>query len=120
MTVLEQRRFHDRCCHLLHRILVDLRFLARSHPEGLSAEEIPLVEELADIAHNIPLYLTGQDESVPGWLRNEIIRHVRKRWPQSDPLGTAYVRILDMDDTEFQMLYGQFQNYVAINEKKAG
>jgi hypothetical protein len=101
MTIENKEMLIGKCAQLLYRIFIDIRAL--SYEEG-NAEKI---NDLADLAHNIPLFMVGRDDSVGTWLRSACVRHAKKTWPHLEPEQTVYVRILDMDEEEFYEMHGK-------------
>jgi hypothetical protein len=93
----ERQLLIEKCGELLHRVLVEIRALTWSWEPGNER----LIEELADLAHNIPLFMVGRDDTVPKWLRAAVVEYARKRWPQTNPEETWFVQLLDMDEATF-------------------
>jgi hypothetical protein len=94
-----------RCGELLHRVLVDIRQLSWSDEPA----DLKWIEELADLSHNLPRYMSGQDDHAIDGLRNCFIRHVMKRWPMSTPEKNIYIRLFDMSNAEFEEEYGKYK-----------
>jgi hypothetical protein len=99
MTENERRLWVAKCGQILHLILVDIRGLSHD------AANVGRIEELADLGHNLPLFMTGQDDSVPTWLRSALIEYARKYHPDVDPAKSRYVFILDMAEAEFNEVF---------------
>ncbi len=98
MTESERRLWVDKCGEILHSMLVEIRMLSHD-PKNLGQ-----IEELAELAHNLPLFMSGRDDSVPAWLRSALIEHALKYQPEIDPAKSRYVSIVDMAETEFNEL----------------
>ena len=99
MTESERSLFVDKCGQILHQALIELRNL--SYQEG-QAERI---NDLADLSHNIPLFLVGREEVLPDHLRIEFMAYARKYQPDIDPEKSRYVMLLDMEEATFHDLY---------------
>ena len=95
-----------RCGELLHRILLDIRQLCWNN----EPDEIKWIEDLADISHNLPRYMNGTDDYAIQGLRECFIHHVKKRWPNTIPEQSIYVRLFDMTDEEFEQAYARYQS----------
>ena len=99
MTESERLLLVDKCGQILHQALIEIRNL--SYQEG-QAERIG---DLADLTHNIPLFMVGRDDSLPDHLRTEFMAYARKYHPEIDPERSRYVMLLDMDEATFHDLY---------------
>jgi hypothetical protein len=99
MTDGERILWIDKCSEILHLLLVEIRNL--SYEDGNAAR----INMLADIAHNIPHFMVGQDDFVPDYLRSEFVKYARKYHPDTDPAFNQYVYILDASAATFRELY---------------
>jgi hypothetical protein len=95
MTDSERHLLVEKCGQILHDLLVQIRNL--SGQEG----NAQWINDLADLAHNIPLFMTGRDDTVERWLRGALIDYARKYHPDIDPASHRYARVLDMTEDEF-------------------
>jgi hypothetical protein len=99
VTDSERRLLIEKCGQLLHQVLVEIRAL--SYQEGQAGR----INYLADLTHNIPLFMVGRDEHLLGYLRDGFMAYARKYHPDLDPERSRYVMLLDMDETLFNDLY---------------
>lgn len=107
MSDTDRDLLNARIGELLHAILVRIRAYTFSVPldDRDRREEI---NDLADLTHNLPRYVVGHDEyAVPSadGLRDEVVRHVRRFFPDTDPDAHHYVRLLDVDAETFLARY---------------
>ncbi|MBX9581333.1 MAG: hypothetical protein K2X87_13570 [Gemmataceae bacterium] len=103
MTRTDRDLLNARIGELLHAILVRIRYYTYPSPPGEPdlREEI---NDLADLAHNLPRYIVGHDEfavSSAEELREALVEHVRRFFPDVDPAQHHYVRLLDLDAGTF-------------------
>ena len=103
MTEMERSLLNARIGELLHEILVMIRNTAHPiHPD--EQDRRAEIKDLADLAHNWPRYIVGNDEfGIQSFesLRSEVVKHIRKFHPNSDPGQHRYLMILDMDAEAF-------------------
>jgi len=99
VTDTERHFLVEKCAKLLQDVLVEIR--------GLSWEDghAKQINELADLTHNIPEFLGGQNDDVLVYLRAGLIQYARKYHPGIDPEAHRYVALLDMDETTFNNLH---------------
>jgi hypothetical protein len=67
---------------------------------------------LADLLHNLPRYMVGHDEHAidsPAELRDAVVAHVKRFYPDTEPELQHCVRLLDMDDEQFLHRYHDHQ-----------
>ena len=101
MTDADRRLLVDKCGEILHRALTEIRSLTWSWEDGNQKR----IEDLSDITHNLPRFMTGRDEYALAGLRECFVDYARRYWPDADPARTVYVSILDMDEATFADLY---------------
>ncbi|MGL6096096.1 MAG: hypothetical protein ACRC7O_09905 [Fimbriiglobus sp.] len=103
MTDSEFRLTADKCAEVLYRALTEIRAMTWDWQPGNEK----WIEELSDITHNLPRFITGRDDYAIVGLRESLVAYVRRRWPQTPPELTEYVRIFDMTEAEFAQQYRQ-------------
>lgn len=99
MTEAETRFWSDKFGQVLHHALVDIRNLS------YDASKAQQINDLADVIHNVPLFMIGRDPFVLNYFRVALMEYLQKYLPGIDPSGHRYLRILDMEETEFRRLY---------------
>ncbi len=99
MTDAERRLLIAKCGQLLQDVLVEIRQL--TWQEGNAKR----VNDLADLTHNLPQFMVGRDEYVIGYIRKGFLDYARTYHPEIDPETHRYVRLLDMDEDEFNDSY---------------
>ena len=114
MTDVERSFLVEKCGEILHRILVDIRALSCEKGNEKT------INELAELAHNIPLFMVGRDDTLPLWIRETLIEHAKRRWPKAPPELTVCVQIWDMDDSLFQDRYRRYSFNGLVPETVAG
>ncbi len=95
----DRRLLIEKCGQLLHALLVEVRML--SYEEGNARR----INDLADLTHNVPLFMVGCDEYVMGYLRDGLVAYARKYHPDIAPEQHRYVQLLDMDEAAFAEQY---------------
>ncbi|HEY1187404.1 MAG TPA: hypothetical protein VGE74_07080 [Gemmata sp.] len=95
MIGTERRFFVEKCAKLLQDVLVEIRAL--SYEEGRAQQ----INDLADLAHNVPEFLTGGNDYVLTYLRAGLVSYARKHHPDLDPEQHRFVRLFDMDEATF-------------------
>jgi hypothetical protein len=83
--------FADKCCEILHAILVEIRNL--SYAEGQRER----IHALAEMSHTLPRAIAGVDDHAREWFRDSLVT-----FDKTHGRAWRYLWILDMDDTEFQ------------------
>jgi hypothetical protein len=99
MTDSERRLLVLKCGKLLQDVLVEIRTL--TFEEGHYEQ----VNDLADLTHNIPMFMVGLDDFAGECLRECFVDYVRKYSPNVLPEDHRYVMLLDMDEMSFKQLY---------------
>ena len=99
MTESERRFLVQKCGKLLQDVLVEIRNLS------FQAADARRINELADLAHNIPEFLVGWNDCVLEYLRDGFVEFARKYYPGIDPEKSRYVMLFDMDESTFNDLY---------------
>ena len=105
----ERQLLNARIAELLHKALVRIRALSYALPpdEPDRREEM---NDLADLLHNLPRYIVGHDEFAIDsleQLREGVVEHVRRFYPNIDPATHQYVQLLDMDAEIFLHHYAE-------------
>lgn len=103
MTIDERQLFNARIGELLHCALIVIRASTYS-PVPDEPDRREEINDLADLLHNLPRYIVGNDEHAtdsPEQLRDAMIEHVRRFYPEIDPVTHRYVQLLDMDEETF-------------------
>lgn len=88
----------DKCGEIVHTALVEIRNL--SFGPGNERR----INALADLLHNVPRFMVGQDEHVTVYLRVGF-----ERFEKEHGRADRYLHILDMDRSEFDERYRQAQ-----------
>ena len=99
MTDAERTLFVEKCARVLQAVVVEIRML--SYEAGHEKQ----INDLADVVHNVPLYLIGRDEFVAEYIRGGLLDHARQFHPEYPPEAYYPVMILDMDEASFTDLY---------------
>jgi hypothetical protein len=103
MSLDERQLLNARIGELLHWALVSIRnFTYAPLPDELDRREE--INALADLLHNLPRYMVGHDEHAidsPAQLRDAVVAHVRRFYPEIDPELHRCVELLDMDEEQF-------------------
>jgi len=89
----------EKCGHLLQTVLVEISNL--SFVEGHASQ----IHELADLTHNIPIFMIAGDGDLLGQIRNGFIDYARNYQPAMKPEMSRFVQLLDMDELTFNSLY---------------
>ena len=110
MTLTERELLNARIGELLYALFVRIRFCTyQSVVASAEAAHTAELNDLADLAHNLPRYIVGHDEHAldsHDSLRNQVINHVRKFYPNLvDPTQHHYVTVLDLDGDTFLARY---------------
>ena len=96
--------FSAKLAELMHHAFVRIRTCTDSPIPGDDEKHCAELHDLADLLHNLPLFIVGLDDHAAGdhvQFRSAVVRHVSKFFPAIDPNQHRYVRLLDMDDDEF-------------------
>ena len=92
---------------LLHTILVQIRaWTWTAMPDDLDRRAE--INDLVDIAHNLPNYIAGLDEHglrTLDDLRSDLVKHLLRFHPDADPSHHRYLIPLDMDSETFLRRY---------------
>ncbi len=92
MTQSDRVLLIRKCSQILHEALTEIRDLAYQN------DELERIGDLADLTHNIPLFMVGRHDLLPDHLRIEFMAYARKYHPDIDPEKSRYVMLLDMDE----------------------
>jgi hypothetical protein len=95
----EERLWVEKCGEILHRMLVEIRSLS------WQAGNEKRINDLADLAHNLPHIMIGRYQGPHSWLRTELVNVAKKYRPELDPTKDRYVFIMDMDEKAFNEVY---------------
>jgi hypothetical protein len=98
-----ERLMVSKCGEILYRATVEARYLAWNYQPGAEKR----IAELMDIVHNIPRFLIGHDDYAIVGFRDALVKYAKQYGDPSDPDQSEYVRILDMDATEFEEEFRQ-------------
>jgi hypothetical protein len=107
MNIDERHLLNARIGELLHVALVEIRYFTFP-PLPDTPDRREEINDLADLLHNLPRYVVGHDEYAidsPEQLREAVLKHVRRFYPDIDPAEHRYVQLLDMDDETFLQRY---------------
>lgn len=107
MTINERQILNARIGELLHAALVAIRWYTASSVVD-DVDRRAEMNDLADLLHNLPRYIVGHDEhAIDSFtqLREAVLRHVRRFFPDIDPTTHRYIQLLDMDDERFLQRY---------------
>jgi hypothetical protein len=99
MTEQERRFMIEKCGHLLQCVLVEIRNLSFSEGNGKQ------IHKLADLTHNIPIFMIGGDDSLLTYIRNGFLDYSRSYQTALRPEMSRYVQLLDMDEPTFAELH---------------
>ena len=110
MTLTERELLNARIGELLHMFFVQIRLCTyQSVVASGEADRTAELNDLADLAHNLPCYIVGHDEHAidsHDALRHQVVNHVRKFHPNlADPTQHHYVAVLDLDADTFLARY---------------
>ena len=123
MTTSERDVTNARIAELLHALFLRIRFC--TYEACLKVDRVaPTAEinDLADLAHNLPRYIVGHDEHAIvslAELREAVVGHVRRFYPSIDLAEHLYVTVLDMDAGLFLRRYRD-HDYSAAEAAYAG
>lgn len=99
----ERELLNAKLGELLHQAFVRIRNCTLdSLPEGFDPRSE--INDLADLLHNIPRFMVGNDEfaiQTQQQFRDAVVRHVHKFFPNCDPTRHRYLQILDMNEWDF-------------------
>jgi hypothetical protein len=107
MTHEERELLNSRIAYLLYWGLV----VIRNYTHGKQLAETDRTEEmndLADLLHNLPRYITGDDQHAiqsAEQLRSAVVQHVKRFYPEINPNTHRYVQVLDVDEATFRTTY---------------
>lgn len=99
MTDAERQLMVLKCGKILQDVLVEIRAL--SWEEGHTKR----INDLADLTHNLPMFLVGLDDFVMGYIRNGLLDYARAYCPDVKPELHRFVQLFDMDEVTFRELH---------------
>jgi hypothetical protein len=99
MTEKEHQLWVEKCGWILHHLLVEIRALS------WQAGNEQRINDLADLAHNVPLFMIGRDSFVHEYLRKGFLELASKYLPKRGPDADRYISIIDMDEVTFSEVF---------------